>query len=133
MTSQKDSNRIIEGTLLIEERTLLPEPSPQDSHSVGNGWACIANKAALEKRLATAGWAFFYMAGTMRTRVFGFERQQMIQTAVKQLLAKVALEKCNCLEIDHIVERSFWGMPSVTVLAHSRHIQEQGSFRGARA
>jgi hypothetical protein len=123
MTSQKDTNRIIEGALLIEEHTVLPEPSPQDSHSIGNGWACIINNAVFEKKLSTAGWVFSYMAGTMKARVFGFERQGMIQTAVKQLLAKVTLQKCNCLEIDHIVERSFWGMPSVTVLAHSRHIE----------
>jgi len=133
MTSQKDNNRIIEGTLLIEERTLLPEPSPQDSHSVGNGWARITNSAALEKKLSTAGWGFFYMAGTLRARVFGFEPQQMMQTAVKRLLAKVVLQECNCLEIDHIVTRSFWCIPSVTVLAHTRHIQQRGSFRGTRA
>ena len=132
MPYQKENNQIIEGTLLIEERTLLPEPSPQDSHSVGNGWSRIINNLAFEKRLATAGWAFFYMAGTMSARVFGFERQHMVQTAVKRLLAKVALQECNCLEIDQIVMHSFWGMPMVTVLAHARHIQQQNSLFVAR-
>jgi hypothetical protein len=66
--------------------------------------------------LSFAPPVFFYMAGTIS---LGFGRQRMIQTTVKRLLAKVALEKCNCLEIDHITMRSFCGMPLVTVLAHS--------------
>jgi hypothetical protein len=134
MTSQKNNIRpITEGSLLIEETTRLPDQSAQDSHSAGNGWACITNNTAFEKKLTTAGWTFFYMAGTMRARVFGFERQQMIQTAVKRLLARATLQECNCLEIDHIAMRSFWGMPIVTVLAHARHIQQQNSFIGAGA
>ena len=134
MITTKDSNApIIDGTLLIAENTLLPEPSAQDSHSIGNGWARITNNLALEKKLAAAGWSFFYMAGMIRASVFGFERNRMIQTAVKRLLSKVALEKCNCLEIDHISMDSFCGMPLVTVLGHSRHIQQERSFCNARA
>ena len=130
----KDSNApIIDGTLLIAENTLLPEPSAQDSHSIGNGWARITNSPALEKKLAAAGWSFFYMAGTIRASVLGFERNGMIQTAVKRLLSKVALEKCNCLQIDHIAMGSFCGMPLVTVLGHSRHIQKQASVFQANA
>ena len=114
--------------MLVGESALLPEPSSQDSHSMGNGWVCITNKAAFENKVAAAGWAFFFMAGTMRERVFGFDHQQMVQTAVKHLLASVVLQECNCLEIDQIVTSSFLGVPSVTVLAHSRHIQRQHSF-----
>jgi hypothetical protein len=95
---------------------------------MGNGWSRITNNLSLEKKLAAAGWTFFYMAGTIRASVLGFERQRTLQTALKRLLAKVALEKRNCLEIDHITMRSFWGMPLVTVLAHSRHIQQERSF-----
>jgi len=134
MTSPQDNNApMVDGALLIAENTLLPEPSPQDSHSIGNGWARITNNVALEKKLAAAGWAFFYMAGTIRANVLGFERHRMIQTAVKRLLSKVAREKCNCMEIDHITMRSFCGLPFVTVLAHSRHIQQERSFCNARA
>lgn len=134
MTTTKDCNALItDGTLLIAENTLLPEPSPQDSHSIGNGWARITNKLALEKKLAAAGWSFFYMAGTIRASVLGFERNGMLQTAVKRLLSKVALEECNCLEVDHIAMGSFCGVPRVTVLGHSRHIQQERSFCNANA
>ena len=124
MTSPKNNHvSIAEGTLLIDENTLLPEPMRHDSQSIGNGWARIMNNLAFEKKLAAAGWMFFYMAGTIRANALGFERSRMIRTAVKRLLATVALENCNCLAIDHIMMRSFCGIPFVTVLAHSRHIQ----------
>ena len=73
------------------------------------------------------------MAGTIRANVLGFKRHRILETAVKRLLAKVALEKCNCLEIDHVTMRSFCGVPLVTVLGHSRHIQEERSFCNANA
>jgi hypothetical protein len=134
MTTTKDNNApIIDGTIFIAQDTLLPEPSAQDSQSIGNGWARITNHLALEKKLAAAGWSFFYMAGMIRASVFGFERNRMIQTAVKRLLSKVALEKCNCLEIDHIAMGSFCGLPLVTVVGHSRHIQQEPSFCNANA
>ena len=129
MTSLKDNNAsIVDGTLFVEANTLLPEPSPRDTQSIGNGWARITNNLALKKKLVTAGWTFFYMAGTIRATALGFERSRMIRAAVKRLLATVALQKCNCLAIDHITIRSFWGIPFVTVLAHSGHIQQVRSF-----
>jgi hypothetical protein len=126
MTSPRNNDPpFADGTLLIAENTLLPEPSPQDSRSIGNGWARITNNLVFEKKLAAAGWAFFYMAGTIRANVLGFKRHHLLETAVKRLLSKVSREKCNCLEIDHITTGSFCGLPFVTVLAHSRHIQER--------
>ena len=65
--------------------------------------------------------------------VAGFDRARMIQTAVNRLLAAVTRQKCNCLEVDHITMHSFCGIPFVTVLAHSRNIQQERSFFDARA
>lgn len=124
---------IVNGTFLIKEKTLLPAPSPHDTVSIGNGWARISNNIAFEKKLAAAGWTFLFMAGQIKTNVFGFDRARMLQTAVKRLLGAVTLQKCNCLAIEHITEGSFCGMPFVTVLAHCRHIQYERSFFNAGA
>jgi len=124
---------IVDGTFLIDEKTLLPEPSSNDSVSIGNGWARISYNLTFEKKLAAAGWTFFYMAGATRMNVIGFDRPRMIQTAVNRLLAAVTRQKCNCVEVDHVRIRSFCGMPFVTVLAHSRHIQQEPSFFKAGA
>ena len=129
MTSLKGNDAsIVGGTLLVQENTLLPKPSAQDTQSIGNGWARIRNNLAFKKKLAAAGWTFFYMAGSIRATALGFERSRMMRAAVRRVLATAALEKCNCLEIDHIMMRSFCGIPCVTVLAHSRHIQQARSF-----
>ena len=134
MASLADNHTpIVDGTLLIEENTLLPGRTPNDTQPIGNGWTRITNNLALERKLAAAGWTFFFMAGTIQATVFGFDRDLLIVTAVRRLLARVAPQRCNCLEIDQIVMRSFCGIPSVTVMAHSRHIQQARAFCTAGA
>src|SRR5579871_4119931 len=129
MTYQGNTpSQMVDGTLLIAAATLLPESAENDRVSVGNGWSRISNKASFEKKLQAAGWTFFYLAGTIRSNVMGFDGPRSIQTAVNRLLATVLLRKCNCLEIDRITTGSFCGIPSVTVLAHSRHIQREPAF-----
>jgi len=88
------------------------------------------NFCELEKELASAGWTFFYMAGKITTTAFGFDRQKTVHTALKRLIASVRLQKCNCLEIDAVASRSFFGIPYVRVSAHSRHIQKGLVFSG---
>src|SRR6185312_15780320 len=103
MISQPESNQAISGgAILVEKNTPLPEPLRLDSDSTGTGWVRVANNVdhqQLEKELSTAGWTFFYMAGTIRTTGFGFGRQKMVNAAVKRAIANVKLQSCNCLEI----------------------------------
>ncbi len=125
MTSQRDETRsVTDGTLLIEENTPLPESSPKSN---GAGWTRVNNRVTFEKKLSVAGWTFFYMAGTIRAKVFGFDRQSIVEKATQRLIAIARRQSCNCLDIDLITMHTFWGMPYVTVTAHSRHIQ-LGSF-----
>jgi hypothetical protein len=132
MRSNADSHRTISpGAILVEESTLLPEPLHLENESDGNGWARVANNVddhQLEKALATAGWTFFYVAGTVSGFGFGFERQKMIDGALKRLIRAVSRQKCNCLEIDEVTTRTFLGMPYVSISAHARHIQNAMVF-----
>jgi hypothetical protein len=124
MTSQREDPRsITNGTLLIEENTPLPEASLQ----AGSGWTRVVSRVALEKKLSAAGWTFFYMAGTIRAKVFGFDQRSIIEKALKQLTAMASVQKCNCLDIDLVTLQTFCGIPCVTVTGHSRRIQP-GSF-----
>ena len=133
MSSQKHmASQVVDGTLLIADATLLPDSMSDDRVSMGNGWARIANKASFENKLQSAGWTSFYLAGTIRSNVIGFDGPQAIQTAVNRLLAGVARAKYNCLEVDRITAASFCGIPSVTVTAHSRHIQCGTAFLKAQ-
>jgi hypothetical protein len=114
------------GTILVEKSTLLPGSLGLDSDLSGGGWARVTDnpdRQQIEKNLAAAGWTFFLMSGAIKTLGFGFARPQMIQAALKRLIASVRLQRCNCLEIDAISTRSFLGIPYVCISAHSRHIQ----------
>lgn len=124
---------IIPGAILVQKGTVLPEPLRLDSGWHASGWTSVLNnldRHQLEKELATAGWTFFYMAGAIRTTAFGFDKQKMIDAALKRLITNVRLEKCNSLEIDNVEMHSFWGMPYVSISAHSRHIQQGMLFSG---
>ena len=94
------------------------------------GLQVITNRSfpEFEKELATVGWTFFYMAGEIRTIALGFDKQKMIDAALRRLIANVRLQKCNCLEIDKVAAHSFLGLPYVSVSAHSRHIQKGSIF-----
>jgi hypothetical protein len=70
------------------------------------------------------------MAGSIRANAFGFERQKMVNAALKRVIASVQLQRCNCLEIDDVATHSFLGIPYITVSAHARHIQKRMVFSG---
>jgi hypothetical protein len=118
---------ITPGAILIKKGTPLPEPLRLGADSQATGWASVTNTLdghELEHKLSSGGWTFFYIAGAIRTTVFGFDRAKMIHAALRRLLASVKLHKCNCLEIDDIVTRSFLGMPYISVSGHTRNIQK---------
>jgi len=124
---------IATGDLLIKNGTLLPQPLGLEKDTLAAGWVSAANQvdgSQFEKALTSAGWAFFYMAGSITKRAFGFDKQKMIDAALKSVLAVAKLQKCNCLEIDGIAMHSLLGLPYVSVSAHSRHIQEGMVFAG---
>ena len=84
--------------------------------------------AQLDRELESAGWTFFYMAGEIRTRGFGFNDESRTDRAVAHVINAVKLEKCNCLEITQIRRRSLLGLPYMSVVAHARHIQKSRCF-----
>lgn len=122
---------ITPGTLLVEKGTPVPQFFSIGTESYPNAWTQVSTNHGFpefEKELAAAGWTFFLMAGEIRTMAFGFNRQKMMDAALKRLMTNVRQQKCNCLEIDAIATHSFLGMPYVSVSAHSRRIQKSSTF-----
>jgi hypothetical protein len=133
MVSQHSSRVIGPGTILVKIGTPLPEPLKLESDSAATHWACIANNLngrQLAEQLDTAGWTFFYMAGSIRTAALGFQRQNMVNAALRRSIASAESQRCNCLAIDDVALHSFLGMSYVRVSAHSRHIQQGMTFSG---
>jgi|SRR5438552_3468577 len=70
------TDTITAGSILVEEGTHLPKSLLLQSESSSNGWAAVKDvRATFEKAIQQAGWTFFFMAGEIKTTVFGFDRQ----------------------------------------------------------
>lgn len=118
---------ITRGTIFIDRGTLVPQPFRFENESYPKAWTLgksSLNSHELENELATTEWTFFYMAGGVRATAFGFDRPKTVYTALKRLIARVRLQKCNCLEIDEVAMHAFLGMSYLSVSVHSRHIQK---------
>jgi hypothetical protein len=119
-----DTNRTT--TVLIREGTALPTVLSIESEAFIPGWRVVKNldRQTLARAVEGAGWNIFYLAGEMRAIVWGRERSGTLRRAVKGVLAKQEGPKFNSLEITKAVAKRFLGIPFMSVIAHSRHIQQ---------
>ena len=125
------TDTITAGSMLVEEGTHLPKSLLLQSESSSNGWAAVKDvRATFEKAIQQAGWTFFFMAGEIKTTVFGFDRQKAMRAALKRLIAEVKSQHCNSIEITRVVGKSFLSVPYVSVSAHPRHLQKGMLFSG---
>jgi hypothetical protein len=119
------------GSILIEEGTHLPDSVLLQGESYSSGWAAVQNtRASLDQDIKEAGWTFFFMAGEIKSTVFGFDRQKTLGAALKRLIASVKLNKCNSFEITRVTSKSFLTVPYVSITAHRRHLQKGLVFCG---
>src|SRR6516225_345091 len=89
------------------------------------------NPSAFEKTVEEAGWTFFFMAGEIKTTVFGFDKQKALRAALKRLITDVKSRDCNSIEITRVVGKSSLRIPYVTLSAHARHLQKGRLFSGS--
>jgi hypothetical protein len=114
------------GTILIKESTLLPETLRLDGEPFVTGWTQVndLDGHGLDRRIRESGWTFFYLAGEIKTTIFGLDAQKTVPKAVKRILANLKREKFNSLEITQVVPKHFLGVPCTQVYAHPRHVQK---------
>ncbi len=125
------ADTITAGNILVQDGTHLPRSLllPTEDHS--NGWAAVNGaRSTFEKAIQEEGWTFFFMAGEIKATVFGFDRQKVLRSALKRLIAKVKSHHCNSIEITRVTSKSFWKVPYVSVCAHPRHLQKGMVFSG---
>jgi hypothetical protein len=74
----------------------------------------------------------FFMAGEIKTTVFGFDREKSLGTALSRLIGNAKDQECNSIEITRVAGNSFLKVPYVTVSAHPRHLQKGQTFVNKR-
>jgi len=126
------TNTLKAGTILIEDGTIIPECFRLETEPDSNGWKSVANlePRELDRKLNQAGWIFFFIAGEIKSTVFGLDRQKALRSALKRVISQVKAQNCNGLQITHVTSGSFLNLPCVSISAHSRHIQQGQVFSG---
>ena len=118
------TDTITAGTILIEEGVRLPGSGLLQTESYSDGWVAVKDTLReFEQSVRESGLTFFFMAGEIKARAFGFDRQKALRTALTRLMAQVKSQRCNGIEIMQVIDKSFLSVPYVTVFAHARHLQ----------
>jgi hypothetical protein len=125
------ADTITAGSIWFQEGTHLPKSLRLQSESDSNGWAAAKDaRSTFERAIQKEGWTYFFMAGEIKTTVFGFDRQKALRAALKRLITDLRSQHCNSIEITRVIGKSFLSVPYVSVSAHPRHLQEGPFFSG---
>ena len=116
----------VSGSILIRENTPLPGGLEIETEVLFPGWRIVKNLdcLTLARKIESANWYFFYLAGGIRASVLGRDRVGTLRRAVKRVLAKRDARKFNSLEITNVLSKRFLGIPFMAVTAHFQHIQQ---------
>ncbi|MGA2133559.1 MAG: hypothetical protein ABSH50_14790 [Bryobacteraceae bacterium] len=117
------------GSILIESQAHPPNAVWLRSEPDASGWISLnGTRPAFDEQVRGAGWTFFFMAGLIKTTVFGFDRQKTLRVALRRLIRNVKSHNCNAIEIAEVTAKSFLKLPYVSVSAHARHLQKGRTF-----
>jgi hypothetical protein len=114
------------GTILMKEWPGVTQLLSLESEPCLGEWSLlkVLDGSALDRTIHAVGWNFFFLATEVKVMFLGSLGTGKIQKAVKRILEKVKQQQFNGLEVTEIVARHFFGVPYVTVCAHSRHMQQ---------
>ena len=120
------------GTILIRENPVMAQAIGLQSEPYSATWGLVEalDGLALDRKIHTAGWNFFFMAAEVKVMFFGAIGTNL-QNALQRMLKKLKPLNFNCLEVTGIVAKRFLGVPYTVVSAHSRHIQQSCCLDGA--
>src|SRR5438045_9486074 len=113
-------------TILIKDWPGMNKLVGLESEPYSGEWTLLRalDVCALDRQIHAAGWNFFFMATEVKVMFFGSLGAAKVQNALKRILKKVKPQHFNGLEVTAIVTRHLLGIPSVTVSAHSLHMQK---------
>lgn len=112
-------------TIFIKKDISLPATLSVESEEFLAQWRVVKNldRYALTRKIESANWNFFNLAGEIRATVLGRDRPGALRRAVRRILAKQEGQKFNSMEITKVLSKRFLGIPFLRVTAHFRHIQ----------
>jgi hypothetical protein len=123
------------GTILIEDWPLMLQLLGLEGEPYSGNWRLVKelDGSALDRKIRSSGWNFFFMAAEVKAMFFGALGAKKIERALKRILGKVKQQHFNGLEVTGIVAKRFLGVPYGIISAHSRHVQESCYLDGTEA
>jgi hypothetical protein len=124
------THEIIAGSILIEEKTVLPKELQFETEACVPGWRVVKDSdgfGLLDREILRIGWTFFCSTEEIRATVFGIDSRKMVCGAIERILGRAKSEKLNSLEILQVTSVDSGRFPLVhhlTVSARLRHIQQ---------
>jgi hypothetical protein len=118
------------GAMLLQDGAFLPKTLVIATASYVKNWSAITQFTSTQLRRAVEreGWTFFFMAGEIHARAFGFDEQSRTDRAMLEIIDRMKRDHCNCLEITELRQGSWLRLPFTTIIAHARHIQQSYRF-----
>jgi hypothetical protein len=125
----KMKQEINSGRVFVENGTRIPIFLATESRPYLSGWVSMEGVAwrQFRKDLNAAGWTYFNIGIELKVTVFGFDRQRMLSRAVQRLSELATSRACNCLELNRMTTMRWVQLPSLTVYAHARRLQQKTS------
>jgi hypothetical protein len=120
------SNSLKIGTILLQIGACIPESVWIEKETYSPRWEEIINLNGddLDRQIRREHWNFFFLGSAIQGVSLGSGSAISVRRAVIRALGKSELTKCNAFEITDIQTRRFLGIRYVTVIGHSRHLQQ---------
>lgn len=121
------------GTMLMRRGLLLPDTAKIETLAYSATWRVLdkMDSSNLGQRLSLDGLHLFFIAGELKVVQLGWG-PEAARRGLKRILALSRKEYFNCIEITEFTRTHFLGVPYVSILAHSFHIQK-GTVLQSRA
>jgi len=113
------------GTILVHESLILPKSLSIETSKFSKDWRVITtDRKALDTRISSAGWNFFFTVGKLESSAFGAMTPASIRRGLRSILRQVQDLHFNAVEIGEIQSHHTFGLIRwISVSAYARHIQ----------
>ena len=118
------------GSTLVCQSLELAEVFLVPSEPFGGSWSMISAdaEASLADKINAKGWHLFFIASQIKAVALGGISSPRLQGALRRILKKAKRKNFNCVEVTQIKPKHFWGIPYLSIVAHSRHMQVGSSL-----
>jgi hypothetical protein len=123
--TRKTARLLTTSTVLIRDGVILPETLGLDFDTYGYNWRVVTTRPELlDAKITAAGWNFFFTVGKLEASALGSLTPPTLGRALRRILRQVHELHFNAVQITAIHSRHWFGIPSIRIAAHARHIQK---------